>query len=172
VQFVDARDLAAWIVRSAEGGPTGAFNATGPAAPLTMGRFLEAAAEAVRPEAGGAPAEGVAPAPPPVPVWIPDDFLAAHDVSVWTGLPFWIPAGHEGGNFLRADASKAIAAGLTFRPVAETVRDTLAWHRVRPDVPPDGTGLAAGLAPDDEAALLAAWAQAGPPAAPPRGASP
>jgi 2'-hydroxyisoflavone reductase len=113
VQFIDARDLAAWLVREAEHGPGGVFNATGPAEPMTIGALLDEANDAV-----GAGARLV---------WTDGQRLLDAEVQPWTELPLWLPDEFDG--MLRADNTRAIAAGLTFRPVRDIVLDTLAWSR-------------------------------------------
>ena len=114
VQFVDARDLGAWLVQLALAGPGGTFNATGPAEPLTFRELLERARAAT-----GSDAEVV---------WVDDQRVLEAGVQPWTELPLWLPGGEYAG-MARADTSRALAAGLTFRPVEETVVDTLAWDR-------------------------------------------
>jgi 2'-hydroxyisoflavone reductase len=109
---VDARDLGAWLVRLAEWGTTGVFNATGPAEPLTLGEALERVAAAV---GGGARL-----------VWTDDERILAAGVTPWSELPLWIP-GNDYDGLLRADVGRAVAAGLRFRPLEQTARDTLAW---------------------------------------------
>jgi len=135
VQYVDVRDLAAWIVHAAETGLMGTYDAVGPSRP--MGEFLSECAAAV--------GECTF-------TWVDRAFLEAHDVRRWTGprsIPLWLPLPEFAG-FLTRDASAARAAGLTARPPAETAVDTLAWaHATRASV----TGLTA----DEEAALLRAW---------------
>jgi 2'-hydroxyisoflavone reductase len=108
VQLIDARDLGAFLVRLAEQRTSGVFNATGPAEPLTLGETLE--------RIGGA--EKV--------VWVDDQTLLGAGVGPWMELPLWLP-GEEYAGLLEADISRALAAGLTFRPLEETARDTLAW---------------------------------------------
>jgi 2'-hydroxyisoflavone reductase len=108
VQFVDARDLAAFMLLLAERGPGGPVNATGPAQPLTMGEFLER----IR---GDATLH-----------WVDDQTVLDAGVDPWMELPIWIP-GDEWAGLQQADISRALAAGLTFRPLEETARDTLAW---------------------------------------------
>jgi 2'-hydroxyisoflavone reductase len=108
VQFVDARDLAAFMLLLAERGPGGPVNATGPAQPLTMGEFLER----IR---GHATLH-----------WVDDQTVLDAGVDPWMELPIWIP-GDEWAGLQQADISRALAAGLTFRPLEETARDTLAW---------------------------------------------
>ncbi len=135
IQFIDARDLAGWLVRMAEAGRTGVFNANGPEGTLTMGEFL-ATCEAV----AGADARFV---------WADDHFLIDAGVGPWMELPLWLPEAEAAG-FFAFDSRKAIAAGLTFRPLAETVRDTLDWDRARPA----DAERRAGLAPERERELL------------------
>lgn len=139
VQFIDVRDLAAWCVRLAASKTTGVFNAVGPSGTLTMGALLEACVH----EAGV----------PSCLRWWSDAALLAAGVAPWTELPLWIPEDDaEAGGLMSLSNARAVAAGLTFRPVADTVRDTYAW-----DV---GVGASGGpdavraLSPDREAALL------------------
>ncbi len=140
-QFIDARDLAEWIVRMAEAGPPGVFNATGPARPLDMRGLLGEIATGVQVQ--------------PKITWVSTAFLDARKVSPWTDLPVWVPAEGDTVGFARRDIGRALRAGLTFRPVAVTAADTLAWQRTLPAERRDKPK--AGLAPDREAALLAAW---------------
>jgi nucleoside-diphosphate-sugar epimerase len=114
VQLIDARDLARWLVQLAERGPGGAYNATGPAEPLTMREALERIAAAV---GGDARLR-----------WIDDATLLAAGVGPWMELPLWLP-GPEYAGMLQADVGRAVAAGLTFRPLRQTAVDTLAWAR-------------------------------------------
>jgi 2'-hydroxyisoflavone reductase len=108
VQLIDARDLGAFLVRLAAERTSGIFNATGPAEPMTLGETLE--------RIGGA--DRLA--------WVDDQTLLDAGVGPWMELPLWLP-GDEYAGLLQADVSRAIAAGLTFRPLRETARDTLAW---------------------------------------------
>lgn len=140
VQFIDARDLADWTIRLAEARQTGTFNATGPATPLTMGEVVETC----RAVGGGNSAV----------TWVPDQFLLDHEVRPWTDLPLWVPDTPEWAGFMTVDVSRALEAGLTFRPLIETVADTLAWAAARPD------GEArAGVSRERERAVLRAWAE-------------
>jgi 2'-hydroxyisoflavone reductase len=134
VQFVDARDLARWLVELAVNGPGGTFNATGPAEPLTFAQLLERARDAIGSDASV--------------VWVDDQHVLAAEVQPWTELPLWLP-GDEYAGMARADIGRALAAGLTFRPVEETVVDTLAWDRSVPGDRPT-------LAHDREQEILAA----------------
>lgn len=140
VQIIDGRDLAEWLIRQAEARTTGVFNLTGPAQPLTLGEVLAAARAA-----SGSEAEFV---------WASEAFLSAEQVGAWIELPLWIPASDpDAAGFSAIDCRKALQAGLTFRPLAETVRDTLAWAATRPA----DHAWRAGLTPEREAELLARW---------------
>jgi len=137
-QVIDARDLAEWAVRMAEERRAGTFNATGPEAPLTLGRVLDEAKRVTGSDATF--------------TWADDAFLARQGVGPWMEMPLWIPEA-EGAGAGMVNCSRALVAGLTFRPLAETIRDTLAWRATQPA---DAT-WPAGLAREREAALLAAW---------------
>jgi 2'-hydroxyisoflavone reductase len=147
VQLIDARDLANWIVRMLETGATGIYNATGPAGPLTFGAMLSRIHAAV-----GGRAELV---------WIDEERLAEAGVEPWDELPLWLDLERHPDfrGFLAADIGRALTAGLSFRPLEDTVSDTLAWVRGRPAVRsrPVGTMLPrpAGLSSEREAELLA-----------------
>ena len=135
VQLVDVRDLAVWMLRAAELGITGDFNATGPAERLSMGEVLETCRRIALSDAEL--------------VWVPDAFLQAHEVGEWIEVPLWLV---DEEPLFELDVARALAAGLAFRPLAQTVADTLAWAG------DDPAALAsAGLAPDREAALLEAF---------------
>lgn len=144
-QFIDARDIAEWIVRLAETGTTGAFNATGPARPTTLAEVLAGVSAAVGGDAKL--------------TWVPTSFLEAEKVSPWSDLPVWIPGQGETAGFARRDIRKALASGLTYRPLAVTAKETLAWFRTLPAE--RQAKLKAGLTPEREAALLAKWAARG-----------
>jgi 2'-hydroxyisoflavone reductase len=141
VQFIDARDLAEWTIRAAEQRTVGVFNATGPAHTLHMGQMLGGVAAGI-----GANAKLV---------WVSQAFLDANQVSAWTDMPVWVPRHSDSAGFVRRDISRALAAGLTFRPVGVTAKDALDWFRTQPDA--RQSKLRAGLSPDREAQLLAQW---------------
>jgi 2'-hydroxyisoflavone reductase len=138
VQFIDVRDLADWVIRLVESGNTGIYNATGPDYPLSMGKTLEACREET-----GAAAKFT---------WVEDEFLLKQQVIPYTEIPLWVPESMT-PSFDKFDCSKAFAAGLAIRPLADTIRDTLAWDASRPA----GTIHSSGLAPEREARLLEAW---------------
>ena len=142
VQFIDARDLAAWMLRIA-GSASGTFNATGPDSPLTMGGFLETARSTLNPAARLE--------------WVPEPWLLAQGVAPWSELPVWVP--RESAGLHQVDIRRALAAGLSCRPLAQTLTDTAAWAAtVAASVPQAMDRPAAGMAPEREADLLARWA--------------
>lgn len=130
VQYVDVRDLAEWLLRSIETGLTGLYNATGPG--VAMQQVLETCRTVTEGNAHF--------------VWVGDDFLRERGAAPYTDLPLWIPGADDGINIRRATTS-----GLGFRTLADTVRDTFKWDRVRSDP------LKAGLTAEREAEILAAW---------------
>jgi 2'-hydroxyisoflavone reductase len=129
LQFIDVRDLAGFILRLVEDDRSGTFNATGRI--VAFADFLE---ECRRVTGGDADF-----------VWIPSEKLLAAGLDPWMGVPLWIAApGWEAAN--RVPIDRALAAGLTFRPLAETIRAAL--HNETP------LQLEVGLAPEREAELL------------------
>jgi 2'-hydroxyisoflavone reductase len=138
VQFIDARDLAEWTVRTVENGETGIYNATGPAKPLGIGGMLDGIKAAEKANSNF--------------IWVSEEFLTQQKVEPWSDMPVW--TGKESG-LARTNITRALAKGLTFRPLADTARDTLAWFK---SLPQDRQSkLRAGLTPDREAEVLAAW---------------
>lgn len=130
-QSIDVRDLGAWIVSLCERGAGGVFNATHPG--ITFGALLETCRTVAGVDADV--------------TWVTPEFLLAHEVGQWMELPLWLE-GTETAYADRVDVSRAVAAGLTFRPLEETVRGTLDAA---------ATTEAAGLRPEREAELLEAW---------------
>jgi 2'-hydroxyisoflavone reductase len=135
VQYIDVRDLAEWILHMIENGAAGTYNTTGPDYPLTRERFLDECAETAQ-------GDGRA-------VWIDEEFLVSRDVHLWGHLPLCAPSAAAG--LVQADVSRAIGAGLSFRPLAETLSDTLDWHSGR------GGKLEGGLTEEGERDVLAEW---------------
>jgi 2'-hydroxyisoflavone reductase len=131
VQFVDVRDLGAWMVDLLERGDSGAFNATHPG--LSWRELVESCLRVTGSDGR--------------PVWIDREWLAEQGVGEWMELPLWLHDADSMG-MLRADVSRAVAAGLTFRPLDDTVRGTLELAE---------TTEGAGLTPEREQALLEAW---------------
>lgn len=118
LQFVDARDLAAWMLDLAARDVGGTFNACSPAWHFRMGGLVRALVAA-------APA-------PPRPAWVDDARLVAHGVAPWVGLPLWLPDSEpDSAGFMTVDCSRAAGGGLAIRPLAETIRDTAQWLAAR-----------------------------------------
>lgn len=139
VEIIDVRDLAEWNIRLTEANQTGIYNTTGPGYPLTMQQMLETCkAES------GSDAEFV---------YVSGEFLEEHEVNANRVCCWWVPAEEDYRYFCEVNCTKAHADGLTFRPLADTARDTRLWAATRPA---DWTWRA-GLTPDKEAALLEAW---------------
>ncbi|MCX5523634.1 NAD-dependent epimerase/dehydratase family protein [Streptomyces bobili] len=144
LQYVDVRDLAEWILGAVEQGLSGPFNLISPQGHATMGELLEACVRVT-----GGPAELR---------WTAPETVLDAGIEPWTQLPVWVPPGSDMHDALHsADVSRAVATGLTCRPVAETVADTWRWLQeiggeapLRPDRPQKG------LDPEVEAKVLAA----------------
>ena len=138
VQGIDVRDLGEWMLRMVEQGAGGTYNAVAPAERTTFRQMLETIREGVGGDARF--------------TWVDADFLRAHEVGEWMDMPFWIadPAEHA---FQTVSAARALAAGITLRPLADTARDTL--ESDRRDPPADERK--GGIPREREAELLAAW---------------
>ena len=149
VQFIDVRDLGAWLIDLGERGDAGAFNATGPVPPVTMGELVETARAVSGSNA--------------VFTWIDEPFLLEHEVGEWMELPLWIAETGDPAwrRFMEVDVGRAVEAGLKTRPMADTIRDTLEWALKTGDPgAPLASGLElgeAGLQPGREAELLTEW---------------
>ncbi len=142
LQWIDARDLAAFVLRLAEGATPGVYGVVDLAPTMTLGGLIAEAASAAGAETRV--------------TWVDDAFLTEGFAGEEAGddphdaFPLWWP---EAPGFHAFDPSRAFAAGLRCRPPSETVSDTLAWDRTREQTWPMG----AGLDPDRERALLSAW---------------
>jgi 2'-hydroxyisoflavone reductase len=132
VQPIDVRDLGAWLESLAERRVAGTFNAV--PSPFAMELMLESIRKTVNSDARL--------------VWVDAQFLVDRNVGQWMELPLWI-VDRDMTSLEQVDASRAVAAGLAFRPLKDTIRATLA-----------GAALtdAAGLKPEREAELLTEWA--------------
>jgi 2'-hydroxyisoflavone reductase len=143
VQFIDGRDLAEWVIRMVETRETGVYNATGPAKPLGVGAMLEGIKSANNSKANFTRVDA--------------DFLEAQKVAPWSDMPVWVPPRGEDGGMGRINIQWSVGKGLTFRPLEVTARDTLAWFKSQP---PERQKLKAGITPEREAEVLAAWHKA------------
>jgi 2'-hydroxyisoflavone reductase len=139
IQIIDCRDLAEWTIRLVEQGTVGSFNAVGPKSKLGMGRMLDVIKTTTNSDARF--------------TWVDDKFLTSEkiidDIPIWTSTH-----GPEIG-YSTMNINKAISKGLTFRPLAETTRATLEWFRKQ--TAERQMKMRAGLKPEREAAVLAAW---------------
>jgi 2'-hydroxyisoflavone reductase len=133
VQFIDTRDLGGWLIDLCERREAGMFNATHPG--VAWGELVDSCLRVT-----GANAQ---------PIWIDGDWLAEQDVGTWMELPLWLH-GPDWVGMMRADVSRALAAGLAFRPLDDVVLGTLELAETTDD---------AGLKPGREAKLLEAWAR-------------
>jgi 2'-hydroxyisoflavone reductase len=141
LQFIDVRDLAEWIVRMIERKETGVYNASGVPHILTMESVLEECKRVSDSDASF--------------TWVNDDFLLQEKVGAWGEMPLWIPeeAAQDLKGFMFINCKRAVDSGLSFRPLKETIEDTLAWYETdRPN-----EELKAGLDPDKEQSLLSKW---------------
>ena len=146
MQFIDARDAAAWMLDQAEARRSGAFNLCGPNTPLTMGALLAAMCATLGATLGTSARL----------TWVDDAFLLAQGVAPWSELPLWLPQAQAGLH--RMNIERALANGLRCRPLAQTLADTAAWAGST-DINATGAGPPrppVGLTPEREAALLAA----------------
>lgn len=142
-QIIDARDLAEWTIRMCEDRKYGVFNATGPRSALSQLEMLAGIRAAI-------------PGSLDIRLTSTDTaFLEEQKVRPWADLPVWIPNQGDTLYWGRANIEKAVAAGLTFRPLAVTAAETLAWHRTRPVE--QQAKMRAGLTAEREAEVLKAW---------------
>lgn len=141
IQYIDCRDLAAWLLHAADERLSGAFNAVSRPGHATMGSLLEAAVAATGSDARL--------------VWVAPEVIEAARIEPWIELPVWIPPVGEGAAMHDGDVSAIYAAGLTCRPVTETVADTWRWLQDEGDPPVREGGLRHGLDPERERKVLA-----------------
>ncbi len=138
VQFIDVRDLAKWVVDMVERRAVGVYHATGPAQPMTFTEWIDACVESSLKEVQLC--------------WVQEKFLLDQQVRDWSDLPLWLSSERKMPGFMQIHSRKAIQAGLTFRPLSETIRDTLAWDcEVHNPQPPPG------LKREKEQELLEKW---------------
>ena len=142
VKFVDARDLGEWMIRLAENHAHGIYNAIGPDYDLDMAALLYGIRASTT---QGAKL-----------TFVPTDFLEAQNVTPWGDMPVWVPGSGDSAGFHTRSNTKAIAAGLTFRSIADTTAATLAWFAAQPEERRKA-GARAGIKAEREAEVLAAW---------------
>ena len=141
VQYVDGRDLGNWIVRVIEDGTMGIYNALGPETRVTMKDALDACNKAAGNKA--------------TLTWVSNDFLTKQNVSGWSDMPMWIDLSDMPG-FGTMVNKRAVGKGLTFRPLEDTAKDTLAWLDTLP-ADEKAKARSSGIKRDKEEAVLAAW---------------
>ena len=141
VQFIDARDLAEWTIRMAEARAHGIFNATGPDYEMSVAGMLYGIRAVTTKGAQF--------------TFVPASFLETRKVAPWADMPVWVPGQGESEGFSRISIARALQAGLTFRPLATTAADTLAWFHAQPAE--RQAVVKAGIKPEREAEVLAAW---------------
>lgn len=140
LQFIDARDIAAWVLDAAGDGVSGTFNTVSRPAHTTIGALLEECHRVT-----GSDAELV---------WVSPETVAGAGVEGWTELPIWVPPSGELADLHAIDASAAYDVGLRCRAMSETVADTWAWLQSE-GLPSPATGRAGvGMDADAEARLL------------------
>lgn len=164
LQIIDVRDLGEWIVHVIENNINGTFDAVGPPTGLTMGDLIDSCKQATNSDAKV--------------TWVDASFLEEQQVSGWGDMPVWVPPSGESAGFHQRTIARATAAGLKFRPVLETTKDTLAWwpkeverrKRVTKEMieqaekegkpkptMADPSVIRYGIKPEREAQVLAAW---------------
>jgi 2'-hydroxyisoflavone reductase len=141
VQFIDVRDLAEWIVRMVEVKAHGIYNTSGAPETVTMQRLLDECRTVNQSDASF--------------TWVSEEFLLTENVAAWSDMPLWLPedaAPHLRG-FMFINSDKAVRAGLNYRPLDVTVRDTLEWYRTARA----NEKLKAGIDRDQEVTVLGKW---------------
>jgi len=138
LQFIDARDLADFVLGGIEAGTSGVYNVTGPAARMSFGEFLPLVKEALGSDVRFH--------------HVSDDFLRRRGVDEFMGLPLWLNR-ESAESFMTCSIDRALAAGLRFRPLAQTIYDTYEWARTTPEDAPKPADLSTEL----ETTLLEAW---------------
>jgi len=145
LQYIDARDLASWLLHAAEAGLSGAFNTVSEPGHATMESLLAAAIDVT-----GSSARLV---------WVDPEVIEAAGIAAWTELPIWLPPSGEAAGLHDGDVRAVFAAGLTCRPVQETVADTWDWLQREGDPEPVPGLPVHGLDPARERQVLAGLAR-------------
>jgi len=141
VQFIDVRDAAALMTRLLEDRRSGIYDVNGFLKTTTMGKVASTAVEALRTDANV--------------VWLDERFLEAHGITGWVDLPLWLGPSHGMPGFMNTNIDRALAAGLSIRPLAETIRDTRAWSTTITGH--QASDAQAGISREREREILAAW---------------
>jgi len=141
VQFIDCRDLGEWYIRLVESKAVGTYNGTGPRSPMSVAGMLYGIRATVDNEISF--------------TWVDADFLEKHDVQAWMHMTVWVPPVGEYAGFAASGIQRALDAGLTFRPLADTATATMAYWSSLPE--DRRAEPRAGLPAEKEAEVLAAW---------------
>jgi 2'-hydroxyisoflavone reductase len=141
VRYIDARDVSEWCVRLLEQGDTGVYNTVGPRSHLSMAEMLYGIRATTSADISF--------------TWVSADFLAEHEVRAWSDMPAWLPPTENNTGYGSVSRDRAIAAGLTFRPLAVTAEETLDWWGALPEE--RRANPRRGLPADREAEVLSAW---------------
>ena len=141
IQFIDVRDLTEWSIRLLEERITGVFNVVGPRSRMSVAGLLYGIRAITSSDVSF--------------TWVSADFLAQHEVGGWTDLPVWIAPEGEYRGMDQINNRRAVANGLTFRPLAVTALDTLDWWKAQSEERRAAPRF--GLAPEREVEVLAAW---------------
>lgn len=141
IQIIDVRDLCEWVVRLCEAHTFGTFMGIGPQNGRSMAEFLYGIAAVT--------------SAPLTWTWVPREFVVEHGLNPYRELPVWMPAVGRNAGFARFDLTREVAAGLTFRTLAQTASDTLAFHHSRPAERQQKLGNA--VTAEREAEVLRAW---------------
>ncbi|MCH8937526.1 MAG: NAD-dependent epimerase/dehydratase family protein [Gemmatimonadetes bacterium] len=145
VMFIDVRDLAEWYIHMLENGTVGTYNGLGPEAPLSFAEMIYGCRAVTDANVSF--------------TWVDTDFLLERGIRPYSDFPCWMPARGDRAGFQRFDLTRPLAAGLKYRPLAVTARDTLNWHKTRPEERQER--LRAGITAEKEAELLAEWHSTG-----------
>jgi 2'-hydroxyisoflavone reductase len=141
-QLIDVRDLAEFIVRCCENETNGVFNATSPPEELTMGELFDTCKSVSGSDATF--------------TWVDTKFLEENEVAAWSDMPVWVPLEGDDAGHPFVNIDRALKAGLTFRPISETVRGTLDWWDTVSQERKD-KDMRAGISAERETELLAKW---------------
>ena len=143
VQVIDARDLAEFTLKVIENRIVGTFHITGPQEPYSLQHILDTAKDITGSDANF--------------VHVDEGWLVENEVTPWMEMPLWIPS-PEGQAMMNVDINRALDAGLTIRPLEDTIRDTLAWYD---EINGDEKEFPAGMKPEKETELLQKWSEKG-----------
>ncbi len=141
VQFIDCRDLGEWYIRLVEAKAVSTYNGVGPRSPMSIAGMLYGIRAAVDNEISF--------------TWVDADFLGKHEVQPWMEMTVWVPPVGEYAGFSASSIQRALDAGLSFRPLADTAKATMDYWNSLPEE--RRAKPKAGLSAEKEKKVLAAW---------------